>query len=58
MSMLDDKMNEPIQRMIDQLEQAKLETNRHEKIRLVLRVGPDAVDYAFYWQEKLADLAG
>ena len=58
MSMLDDKMNEPIQRMIDQLEQAKLETNRHEKIRLVLGVGPDAVDYAFYWQEKLADLAG
>jgi hypothetical protein len=58
MSMLTDKMNEPIQRMIDQLEKAKLETNRWDKIRLVRAVGPDAVDYAFYWQEKLADLAG
>ena len=58
MSMLTDKMNEPIQRMIDQLEKAKLETNRWEKIRLVKQVIHSAEDYAFYWEEKLADLAG
>ena len=58
MSMLNTRMNDDIQRIIDRLEQAKLETNRWEKIRLVRAVGPDAVDYAFYWEEKLADLAG
>ena len=58
MSMLNDKMNEDIQRIIDRLQQAKLETNRWEKIRLMKQVIHSAEDYAFYWEEKLADLAG
>ena len=58
MSMLNDKMNDDIQRIIDCLEQAKLETNRWEKIRLVKQTTHSAEDYAFYWEEKLADLAG
>ena len=57
MSMLNDKMNEDIQRIINRLEQAKLETNRWEKIRLVKQTTHSAEDYAFYWEEKLADLA-
>jgi hypothetical protein len=51
-------MNEDIQRIIDRLEQAKLETNRWEKIRLVKQTTHSAEDYAFYWEEKLADLVG
>jgi hypothetical protein len=58
MSMLTDKMNDDIQRIIDQLEKSKLETNRWEKIRLVKQTTHSAEDYAFYWEEKLADLAG
>ena len=46
------------QRIIDRLEQAKLETNRWEKIRLVTQISHSAEDYAFDWEEKLADLAG
>ena len=58
MSMLNTRMNDDIQRIIDRLEQAKLETNRWEKIRLVKQTTHSAEDYAFYWEEKLADLAG
>jgi hypothetical protein len=58
MSMLAGKMNEDIQRIIDRLEQAKQETNRWEKIRLVKQVTHSAEDYESYWQEKLADLVG
>jgi len=56
--MLDDKMNEPIQRIIDRLEHIKQERNRWEKIRLVKQVTHSVEDYESYWQEKLADLAG
>ena len=58
MSMLTEKMNEDIQRIIDRLEQTKQERNRWEKIRLVKQTTHSAEDYAFYWEEKLADLAG
>jgi len=58
MSMLAEKMNEDIQRIIDRLEHIKQEQNRWEKIRLVKQVTHSVEDYAFYWQEKLADLAG
>ena len=58
MSMLTEKMNEDIQRIIDRLEQTKQERNRWQKIRLVKQVTHSAEDYAFYWEEKLADLAG
>jgi hypothetical protein len=51
-------MNDDIQRIIDRLEKAKQETNRWEKIRSVKQVTHSAEDYAFYWEEKLADLAG
>ena len=58
MSMLNTRMNDDIQRIIDRLEQAKLETNRWEKIRLVKQITHSVEDYESYWQEKLADLAG
>jgi iron-sulfur cluster repair protein YtfE (RIC family) len=58
MSMLTEKMNEDIQRIIDRLEHIKQEQNRWEKIRLVKQVTHSVEDYESYWQEKLADLAG
>jgi iron-sulfur cluster repair protein YtfE (RIC family) len=58
MSMLAEKMNEDIQRIIDRLEHIKQEQNRWEKIRLVKQVTHSVEDYESYWQEKLADLAG
>ena len=58
MSMLNTRMNDDIQRIIDRLEQAKLETNRWEKIRLVKQTTHSSEDYAFYLEEKLAVLAG
>jgi hypothetical protein len=58
MSMLSEKMNEDIQRIIDRLEHIKHERNRWQKIRLVKQVTHSVEDYESYWQEKLADLAG
>jgi hypothetical protein len=58
MSMLTEKMNEDIQRIIDRLEHIKQEQNRFEKIRLVKQVTHSVEDYESYWLEKLADLAG
>jgi len=58
MSMLSEKMNKDIQRIIDRLEHIKQERNRWQKIRLVKQVTHSVEDYESYWQEKLADLAG
>ena len=58
MSMLSEKMNEDIQRIINRLEHIKQERNRWQKIRLVKQVTHSVEDYESYWQEKLADLAG
>ena len=58
MSMLTEKMNEDIQRIIDRLEHIKQEQNRWEKIRLVKKISDLTEDYESFWGEKLADLAG
>jgi len=58
MSILTEKMNEDIQRIINRLEHIKQEQNRFEKIRLVKKISDLTEDYESFWGEKLADLAG
>jgi len=58
MSMLSEKMNEDIQRIINRLEHIKQEQNRFEKIRLVKKISDLTEDYESFWGEKLSDLAG
>jgi hypothetical protein len=57
-SLLDTRMNEEIDKLIAQLEEAKAQKGSYWfKTRTVSKVAEEAKNYADYWQYKLDDWA-